>query len=603
MKAPAQQAQSLPHKPGVYLFRDDSRKVIYVGKASNLYNRVRSYFTSQPTIPKLRRMIPQISDIDFFITDSEQEALILESNLIKKYRPLYNVRLKDDKSYPYIKVTLYEEWPRVMLTRRLKEDGSRYFGPFANAGSTRQTMNWINKIFPYRTCNKVITGKDKRPCLKYHIKRCAGPCIGAVSKDEYRDIIDQVILFLGGKQEQVIRKLKTEMNRASASLEFEKAASLRDQIQSLERLIGDQKVIYSRKVNEDVIAVARQANTACAQVFFIRGGKLLGKEHFVLEGVSDEKPGKIITTFVEQFYNASADIPAGILLQTEPEDKALIEGWLQSKIGHRVKLTVPRRGTKKQLVEMVAGNASEMLEQLQLKWLADSGKTGAALEEIKIRLSLQGMPKRIECYDISNIHGTSAVGSMVVFEDGQPRSSHYRRFKIKTVSGIDDYAMMREVLRRRFGHGTQSTGESWGVIPDLILIDGGRGHLNTVLQLMHEMGIDSVPLSSIAKENEEVFIPNATDPIILPRNSQGLYLLQRIRDEAHRFAISYHTRVRRKAAFASPLDQVPGIGPKRKKALIKKFGSIKGIKAASSDELASIPGMTESLAERLKDYL
>ncbi len=603
MKAPAQQAQSLPHKPGVYLFRDDSRKVIYVGKASNLYNRVRSYFTSKSTIPKLRRMIPQISDIDFFITDSEQEALILESNLIKKYRPLYNVRLKDDKSYPYIKVTLYEEWPRVMLTRRLKEDGSRYFGPFANAGSTRQTMNWINKIFPYRTCNKVITGKDKRPCLKYHIKRCAGPCIGAVSKDEYRDIIDQVILFLGGKQEQVIRKLKTEMNRASASLEFEKAASLRDQIQSLERLIGDQKVIYSRKVNEDVIAVARQANTACAQVFFIRGGKLLGKEHFVLEGVSDEKPGKIITTFVEQFYNASADIPAGILLQTEPEDKALIEGWLQSKIGHRVKLTVPRRGTKKQLVEMVAGNASEMLEQLQLKWLADSGKTGAALEEIKIRLSLPGMPKRIECYDISNIHGTSAVGSMVVFEDGQPRSSHYRRFKIKTVSGIDDYAMMREVLRRRFGHGTQSTGESWGVIPDLILIDGGRGHLNTVLQLMHEMGIDSVPLSSIAKENEEVFIPNATDPIILPRNSQGLYLLQRIRDEAHRFAISYHTRVRRKAAFASPLDQVPGIGPKRKKALIKKFGSIKGIKAASSDELASIPGMTESLAERLKDYL
>ncbi len=603
MKTPAQQAQSLPHKPGVYLFRDDSRKVIYIGKASNLRNRVRSYFTAQPAIPKLRRMIPQISDIDFFITDSEQEALILESNLIKKHRPLYNVRLKDDKSYPYIKVTIAEEWPRLMLIRRIKEDGSRYFGPFANAGSIRQTMNWINKIFPYRTCNKVITGTDERPCLKYHINRCAGPCIGAVSKAEYRDIIDQAMLFLGGKQEQVIRKLKKKMARTSASLQFEMAASLRDQIQSLERLVAGQKVIYSSKVNEDVIAISGEKNTACAQVFFIRGGKLLGKAHFVLEGASDERPGKIITTFIEQFYNAGADIPPRILLQTEPEDKALIEGWLQSKMEHRVQLIIPRRGIKKQLVEMVAGNAAEMLEQLKLKWLADSGRTGAALEELKTELRLPRIPKRIECYDISNIHGTAAVGSMVVFENGQPRGAHYRRFKIKSVSGIDDYAMMREVLRRRFGRGTRSTGESWSSIPDLILIDGGRGHLNAVFQLMHEMEIDSVPLASIAKANEEVFIPDATEPIILPRNSQGLYLLQRIRDEAHRFAISYHTKVRQRAAFVSPLDQVAGIGPKRKRALIKKFESIKGIKAASVDELASAQGMTESLAERLKEYL
>ncbi len=603
MKAPAQQSRSLPRKPGVYLFRDDSRKVIYAGKASNLHNRVRSYFTASPTTPKLRKMLPRIADIDFFITNSEQEALILESNLIKKYRPLYNVRLKDDKSYPYLKVTIAEEWPRVMLTRRPREDGSKYFGPYANAGSTRQTLNWLNKIFPYRTCKKAITGTETRPCLKYHIKRCAGPCIGAITKEDYQDIIDQVILFLGGKQEQAIRKLKKKMAQTSTKLEFEKSASLRDQIQSLERLVENQKVIYTRKVNEDVIAIAQEKNTACAQVFFIRDGKLLGKEHFVLEGVRDEKPGKIIITFVEQFYSARTDIPPRILLQTEPEDKPLIEGWLQSKLGRRVQLIVPLRGEKKQLVEMVSENATEMLEQLKIKWLADSGRTGAALDELKTRLYLPRMPKRIECYDISNIRGTAAVGSMVVFENGRPKSSHYRRFKIKTVIGIDDYAMMREVLRRRFGQGTRSNEESWGSIPDLILIDGGRGHLNTVLQLMQEIGIDSVPLASIAKENEEVFIPGTTDPIILPRNSQGLYLLQRIRDEAHRFAISYHTKVRKKAAFNSRLDQVPGIGSKRKQSLLKEFGSLKKIESASLDELASAPGMTRPLAERLKEYL
>jgi excinuclease ABC subunit C len=397
------------------------------------------------------------------------------------------------------------------------------------------------------------------------------------------------------------------MSKASTELEFEKAASLRDQIQSLESITGQQKVISERRVNEDVIAIAQDRNTACSQVFFVRGGKLLGKERFVMEGVQDENPGKVITSFIKQFYSAGTDIPAQILLQTEPEDRSLLETWLESQHQRKVKLIVPRRGKKKQLVEMVAENAAEALQQSQFKWLADAGKTGAALEELKARLHLPGMPKRIECYDISNIRGTAAVGSMVVFEEGRPRSAHYRRFKIKTVSGIDDYAMMQEVLRRRFARGIQPAnqrkGESWGSVPDLVLIDGGRGHLNAVLQVMREMQVDSIPTASIAKENEEVFVQDVSEPIILPRNSQALYLLQRIRDEAHRFAISYHTRVRKQAAFTSALDQISGIGPGRKRALIKRFGSVKGIRDASLEELASVPGMTGSLAEMVKEHL
>jgi len=408
METPAKQSRLLPDKPGAYLFRDDGGRVIYVGKASSLRNRVRSYFTSRTLPPKIRMMVPRIADIDFIITDSEQEAFILESNLIKKHRPLYNVRLKDDKSYPYLKITLAEEWPRALLTRRPKDDGSRYFGPYAGPGSLRQIMNMINKIFPYRTCKTTITGTDARPCLKYDIKRCAGPCIGAVSQEEYQQIIKQIILFLEGKQEQVFRELKIKMSKASTNLEFEKAAALRDQIQSLENIMGQQKVISERRVNEDVIAIAQERNTACSQVFFIRGGKLLGKERFVMEGVQDENPGKVITSFIKQFYSAGTDIPAQILLQTEPEDRSLLETWLENQHQRKVKLIVPRRGKKKHLMEMVAENAAEALQQLQFKWLADAGKTGAALEELKARLHLPRIPKRIECYDISNIRGTAA---------------------------------------------------------------------------------------------------------------------------------------------------------------------------------------------------
>lgn len=607
METPAKQSFSLPHKPGVYLFKDSRGKVIYIGKASDLRNRVRSYFTPQPLSSKLQRMVPRIANLDFIIVDSEQEAFILENSLIKKHKPHFNVRLKDDKSYPYLKVTLAEEWPRAHLTRRLVDDGSRYFGPYASASSLRQTMNLLNKLFPYRTCKKAITGTDRRPCLKYDIKKCAGPCINAVSPDEYREIISQVILFLEGKQDRVIRKLKNAMAKASADLEFEKAAFLRDQLQAIERIMEGQKVVSHRKIDEDVIAIAHNKNQACAQVFLIRSGKLQGKEHFILEGTEDEDPGKIIASFMEQYYSIGTDIPSLILLQTEPEDSKLIENWLENKSRRNVRLAVPQRGKNRKLVEMVAENAAELLEQIHIKWLADTGKTGAALEELKTEMKLPRIPSRIECYDISNIRGTAAVGSMVVFEEGRPKSSHYRRFKIKAVSGIDDYAMMQEVLRRRFARGIRSESEGeakpWDTSPDLILIDGGRGHLNSIQVVMNEMGIDTIPIASIAKENEEIFIPGESYPIILPRNSQALYLLQRIRDEAHRFAISYHTKIRKKVAFASGLDDVPGIGPKRKRALIRQFGSVKGIKAASIDELTSIPGMSQSLAERIKNSL
>jgi excinuclease ABC subunit C len=597
----------LPDKPGVYLFRDDGGAVLYVGKAASLHHRVKSYFTPQALSPKLRKMVSMMADIDFIITDSEQEALILECSLIKKYRPYYNVRFKDDKSYPYLKITMVEEWPSVQLARRLIEDGSRYFGPYTGPSSLRKTMNLINKLFPYRTCKKVITGADTRPCLKYHIRRCAGPCIGAVNREEYQRIIAQVILFLEGKQTQVIRELKKKMSAAVSDWEFEKAASLRDQIQAIESIVEAQKVVSTRKVNEDVIAIAQDKNEACAQVFFIRGGKLLGQEHFLLEGMQDENSCQIMTSFVKQFYSSGASIPPQILLQTELVDKPLIETWLESKRGHRVRLLTPRRGEKKRLVDLVAQNARELLEQSRIRWLADSGKTAAALEELKNCLCLPRMPRRIECYDISDIRGTAAVGSMVVFIGGQPKSSYYRRFRIRAAAGIDDYAMMREVLERRFRRVStareKETGESWGSTPDLVLIDGGRGHLNTALEIIREQGIESVPLAAIAKKNEEIFLPQTAEPIILPQNSPALYLLQRIRDEAHRFALSYHLEMRKKGTLISGLDGVPGIGSKRKRALLRRFGTLEEIGAASLDELASVPGITRSLAAKIKDRL
>ena len=593
----------LPTKSGVYLFKDNTGKVLYVGKAASLRHRVRSYFgTPRADSPKIGKILSRAQDLDFIVTDSEQEALILECNLIKKHRPTFNVRLKDDKSYPYIKISLNEKWPRVFSTRRFEDDGGRYYGPYANAKSVRRTLDLLKQLFRYCSPRSVITGKKSRPCFDFYINRCAGACSSEIPVDEYRRIIDQVILFLEGKQEIVIHELRREMEEAAAALAFEKAGRLRDQLQAVESITAGQKISSASREDADVIAFAKERNDTCVQVFFIRGGKLIGKEPFVMEGTLDEEPSQLISSFIEQFYGSAPHVPPHIFIQVEPQDGDVIRTWLQQKRGGKVNVKVPKRGEKKKLVEMVAENATQEMEQIRAKRLADSGKTAAALTELQERLNLPRLPRRMECYDISDIRGTAAVGSMVVFENGRPKNSNYRRFKIKTIDGIDDYAMMQEVLRRRFKRIKVQDSSSWVVTPDLVLIDGGKGHLTSVMEVMRELDIDTVPLASLAKENEDVFLPNRAKPVILPRNSQALYLLQRIRDEAHRFALSYHQKVRRKASMDSALD-IPGIGTKRRRALIRKFGSIKGIREANIEELASIPGITEHLAKRIKEYL
>jgi len=598
-----EQLNALPAKPGVYLFRDAPGNVLYVGKGANLRNRVRSYFTAFHGLsPKLQKMVARVSDFEFFVTDSDQEALILECNLIKRHRPHYNVLLKDDKTYPYIKVALNEEWPRVFLTRRVEDDGGRYFGPFAGAGSVRKTLDLLRKLFRYCSPRSPITGKRPRPCFDYYINRCVGACSGEISKEEYRQLIDQVILFLEGKQEIVLKGLERKMREASARLDFERATVLRDQIQALDRVTESQKIASAARADEDVVALAQNKNHAYVEVFFIRSGKLIERDHFIVQGTQDEQPSQIMTSFLNQFYDVATYIPPSILIQYAPDGLPILERWLESKRGAKVSLRVPQRGEKKKLVDMVAENARQGLGQMMIKWLADPAATAAALEELKRELQLPQTPKRMECYDISDIRGTSAVGSMVVFEDGKPKPAHYRRFKIKTVEGPDDYAMIQEVLRRRFKQASRD-GSTWAIIPDLVLIDGGRGHLNAALDAMKEVRAESIPVASIAKEREELFRPNIADPVILPRTSPALYLVQRLRDEAHRFALGYYQRVKRAESMASALDSVPGIGPKRKQALLKKFGSVKAIKEAPPQEVAAVMGMTPSLAQKVKEYL
>jgi len=596
-----EQIKALPTKPGVYLFKDEAGKALYVGKAASLRQRVRSYFGApHPLDSKLNKMMSMVRDLDFIVTDSEQEALILENNLIKKHRPRFNVRLRDDKSYPYIKVSLNEDWPRVFLTRRFEDDGGRYFGPYASAGSVRRTLDLLKKLFRYCSPRWVITGKKPRPCFDYSIRRCVGACSSEITKGEYREIIKQVTLFLEGKHEEVVRDLRRKMEQAADVMEFEKAAFLRDQLQAVESVTEGQKIISAGGGDEDVIAFARERNEACVQIFFVRSGKLIGRENFILEGTQDEEPGQIMASFIQQFYGSAPYVPPNILLQNEPEDMQVISSWLNSVRGGKVSLRVPQRGQKKKLVDMVTENAEQALAQLKAKWLADTGKIAAALKEVQERFNLPRLPNRMECYDISNIRGTAAVGSMVVFENGRPKPSAYRRFKIKTVESIDDYAMMQEVLRRRFKRVKAEDATSWAVIPDLALMDGGRGHLTSAQEVMQELEIDSIPLAALAKENEEVFLPGAAGSLILPRDSQALYLLQRIRDEAHRFAFSYHLHVRKKAALTSAWS-VPGIGPKRRRDLLKKFGSVRGIKEASVEELMEVAGMTRQLAQKVKE--
>jgi excinuclease ABC subunit C len=601
-----EQLNRLPHSPGVYLFRDAEGDILYVGKAANLHHRVRSYFgAGQKLSPKMFKMVSRIADIDFYVTSSEQEALILELNLIKRHHPRYNVRLKDDKTFPYLKINIKEEWPRVYITRRVEQDGAHYFGPFASAKSVRQTLKVVKGIFPFRYCTRKITGTDSKACLEYHMGRCLGPCLGVANPEEYAGVIKQVILFLEGKQERIVRELQDRMNQAAEAQQFEKAALYRDQIQAIEKVVEGQRIAAAVRGEQDVIAFAQDRDQAYVQVFFIRNNKLTGRESFVLQGTEHEEPRQIMTSFIKQFYSSSPNIPPILLLQYPVEDVTVLKVWLQSKRGARVDIQVPHRGNKKQLVDIVAENARQGLEQLKIKQLATPRELEAALAEIEKALHLPRPPFRIEAYDISDIQGRAAVGSMVVFEGGRSKPAHYRRFKIKTVSGANDYAMLSEVLKRRFKHlGSEtSTSDTWSIMPDLVLIDGGKGQLNAVISAMEEIGLTSVPAASLAKENEELFFPRKAKPIVLPRSSPGLKLLQRLRDEAHRFALGYYQRVHKRETFSSAFDNVSGIGPKRRRVLLKQFGSVQAIREASIEELAAAKSMTENLARKVKEFL
>jgi excinuclease ABC subunit C len=594
----------LPHKPGVYLMKDAGRSIMYVGKAVDLSNRVRSYFQSTHQLsPKKQRMVARIADIDFFIASSEQEALILELNLIKQHRPHYNVLLKDDKSFPYIKVAVNEDWPRVYATRRFEQDGGRYFGPFASGKSVKHTLKVLKNIFPFRSCARNLAGKLQRPCLEYHMGRCLAPCTGDVARTDYDEVINEVISFLEGKRDAIVNDLKHRMSRASDEMNFEKAAQLRDQVQAIENVIEGERTAAVIRGDEDVIAFVQEGDRAYVQVMFVRGSKMTGREGFLLQGAEQEEPPQILASFIKQYYSATDQIPPLLLLQYAVEDREVLREWLRDRRGGAVNIQVPRQGVKKQLVDIAAENARQGLEQLAFREMTAAVKAEDALRELAESLQLDGPPERIEAYDISNIQGTSAVGSMVVFEKGKPRSDHYRRFRIKTVASANDYAMLQEVLRRRFKRtAAADEGKPAWAHPDLLLIDGGKGQLNAVLEVLEETGTD-VPAIGLAKEHEEIFRPGRKKPLVLAKNSAGLQLLQRLRDEAHRFAISYYGKLHRRTAFASSLDKVPGIGPRRKSALLRQFGSVKRIREATVEELVAATGLSAEQAARVKDYL
>jgi excinuclease ABC subunit C len=631
---------SVPLRCGVYLMRDAGKNIIYVGKASSLRDRLRSYFGSPSgQLPKVRELVARIADFEYIVTESEQEALLLENNLIKQHQPVYNSRLRDDKTYPYIKIDLREEFPQVYITRRTASDGARYFGPFASAGSVRKTLDLVKRLFPYRSCTKAITGTDERPCLDYHIKRCVGPCIGAVDRAGYMKVIDEVVMFLEGRSKEIVAGLKGQMAEASESLQFERAAALRDRLRAIERVYEGQKVVSLRSENLDLIAVAYGRNEAWVEIFFIRQGNMVGRDNFIMDGTQDEPEASILAQFIKQFYGSASYVPPRILVPVEIEDGEVIADWLGEKRGGGVQLFVPERGEKRKLLEMVKENARHGLENLKAKWAADDDLMQQAMRELGEALNLPRLPSRMECYDVSHIQGTSTVASMVVFEDGKPKKSHYRRFRIKTVEGNDDFASMREVLSRRFrrmqadgkagsnGSGTPEAagneGESGddsalapneGVdagdaddgfrwVPDLVLIDGGKGQLGAAVQVFLELGVKDVPLASLAKQQEEIFVPQTPEPVVLPRSSPAMFLVQRIRDEAHRFAVTFHREVRKKSSIKSALDLVPGIGPKRKRQLLRQFGSVKAIREATAEQLAAAPGMTRKLADTVKQYV
>ncbi len=605
--------KKLPDRPGVYLMRDARGEVVYVGKAQSLRNRVRSYWqkaTPVGEVHRIRSVIDRVADVEYTLTDSISEALLLEANLIKRYRPRFNVRLKDDKSYPYIKITMADDFPRVERTRKLVEDGSRYFGPYASASSVDESMNLVRRLFPFRTCTiDIEDGKRAlaRPCLLYHIKRCQGPCIEAVSKAEYRGQIDQIELFLEGRQESVVKALSVEMASASANTEYERAANLRDKIRAIERTMESQKMAAFRRTELDLVGLARHDNQAAIQLFAIRNGQLVGRDVFLLDAVREAPDEEVLSSFLLQYYARATSIPPQVLVPAVLPDAADLEAFLSERRSGPVHLAVPRRGEKRELMALATRNAGETLAREQARWMADEGKTLIALEELAEALGLPAPPLRIECYDISNIQGSDTVGSMVVFEEGRPRTGEYRRFKIRTVEGPNDFASHQEVLRRRFRRakaGDEGAEEAlrWAM-PDLVIIDGGKGQVSAAKEVLDELGLHDLPLAGIAKEREELFRPGVTAPVVLPPTSSALYLVQRLRDEAHRFAITYHRDLRSKRQTRSAFDDLPGVGPKRRRALLRVFGSAKRVRDAPVEQIAAVPGIGAALAARIKATL
>ena len=640
------QAASFPAQPGVYLFKDARGRVLYVGKADVLRDRIRSYFGPSLDVRHVR-LVERAERLEYVLTGSVSEAYLLEANLIKQHRPRYNIRLKDDKSYPYVKVTLGEDFPRILRTRTLGDRAARYFGPYANAKSVDESLDLLQKLFPYRTCKLTIVAADDgrgrtvppsalpggRPCLLYHLKRCTAPCVGAGTKDEYRKTVERSVQFLEGRYEALARDLRREMQLASEALDFERAGLLRDRIQAIDRTTDRQEVHAYRGDDFDALGAAIAEGDAAVQLLRVRDGTVVGRDQFFLEGSEDATPAEVLGSFIRQHYAATTTFPPEIVVPEAIPDAGTFVTFAEEKRGTRVELHVPRRGKKRRLLELAVRNAQDALEQERVRWLADRGKTASALTELQQALGLEGPPKRIECFDVSHVQGTNVVSSMVVFEDGRPAKQAYRRFRTKIGDRNDDFANMRDTLRRRFARSIVRSGPDWpapnephssrsGVrsgpawpapnephskdswpVPDLVILDGGKGQLSSGIAALSDAGLLQIPIAALAKEREELFVPGRPEPIVLPERSQGLFLVQRIRDEAHRFAVTYHQQLRSKSATRSVLDEIQGIGPAKKRALLKRFGSVQGMREASAADLASVAGVGAALAERIKQAI
>ena len=608
--------KNLPSKPGVYLMKNSLGEVIYVGKAKILKNRVKSYFqNSKNHSEKVRVMVKHIAEFEYIVTDSEMEALILECNLIKKYSPRYNILLKDDKFYPFIKITVNDDFPRVFVTRNYSKDGSKYFGPYTNGTAVYETINLINKIFPLRTCKLLIKegGETVRPCLNYHIKKCFGPCGGYISKEEYGKMINDVIDILSGKDTTVLKVLQSEMEEASMNLEFEKAADLRDKILAIKAIVEKQKIFKTMEGDEDFINIYKDEKDSCVQVFFSREGKILGREHFIFENTAEDSIEEILEEFITSFYGGTAKVPRTIYVPAI-SNVELVEEYLTIKRGAKVWIKVPQKGQKREMLDMVKNNAQITLEKFKDKYLMDKEINKIALEELQELLDLEIWPSRIEAYDISNIQGVDSVGSMIVFEEGRSKNSDYRRFRIKTVKGANDYDSMREILTRRFSHGLeevkaiqesklQFSAGKFSNFPDIIMMDGGKGQINIALEVLRDLNI-SIPVCGLVKDDKHATrgIIYNNEELIINRSSNLMQLIRRIQDEVHRFAITYHRSLRDKRTLHSILDDIPNVGEKRRRALLMKFGSVDNIKSATLDQLLETPSINNKAAESIYKY-